>query len=236
MDYHVYTGVTYKKGEFHPTILETGKSYSYGDFEPYGGEVTDENKKNLFLLPEIFEGSDYAGGLCQLSNHKTFMERFKKTEGVYDLHGGFGTYAIAIRADVAESNEEIKEVLSALENYPVMDEDVFREIESEWEIEAMKDIVDDLCRAVHLEELLPNQEELLEDKEAIEQYAWDGIAWLNLEFSHENSSAWLDFKRVQPYVEDRLLIDHCPKPALLISREWSCEEVLTRYEKKLKGE
>jgi hypothetical protein len=232
--FYIFIGEEIKNHVWQDKVLETGKRYPMGDFEAYKGEVTD--KVTLFLLPTEMFGSDYSdGGLAALSNHKAFLEMFGNTEGVYDLYGGFNSYGVAIRADVVENNSEIKIVLDGLEEYPIMDEEVFRKIETEWECAAMKEVVDDLSSKIDLTDLIPDCEKLLENLEAIEQLAWDGVHELNLEFSHESNSAFLNYERVQPYVEDKLLLDHCKDLPLLINREWSCEQTRKLFEEKIKN-
>ena len=233
-EFYVFTGRDYKgAGNWEDSVLETGMSYPYQDFEPYEGEVTD--KKKVFIQPSYMRGSDYSGGLATLSNHNVFLKEFEKVEGVYDLHGAYGGYGIAIRADVAEDNEKIKDVLDGLENYGLIYEEAYSELENKWQQEAMKHVVDDLCGKIDLIDLIPDYEAFLENMEAIEQLAWDGVNELNLGWSIENNSAYLDYEEVMPYVEDRLLIDHCKDLPLLISREWSCEQTKKLFEQKLKG-
>ncbi len=88
-----------------------------------------------FVLPELMSGSDYAGESVTVSNHRVFLDMFKAVPGVFDVYGGAGTYAIAIRRDALD-NEEIADVLRRLEDYPVLDEDDHSYVESEAESEA----------------------------------------------------------------------------------------------------
>jgi hypothetical protein len=143
-----------------------------------------------------------------------------------------GTFAIAVRMDIMEDNPEIKEVLDALESYPALDDEAVSEIESEWETEAMKDIVHSLCNHISLEDYIPDFEP---DSDIISTLALEGIDKLNLHWYHENTSAYLDYKEVQPYVEDMLLIEHCTDLPLLINREWSCKHTNEKFITKLQG-
>jgi len=114
------------------------KRESYGCFH----EVTPEQAKGqvTYLLPDLMSGGDYSNtSLVHKSNHRSFLARFGKVDGVHDLYGGYGTFAIAIRSDVAESNSEIKDVLEGLDNYPLMDEDDHSNLELEAQDEAWKD-------------------------------------------------------------------------------------------------
>jgi|WetSurMetagenome_2_1015567.scaffolds.fasta_scaffold104071_2 hypothetical protein len=240
MDYFKYEGTEIVKGVWQDRILTVGHSYSYGDFVSFNNEVTDEIKKDLFIIPDHLSGSDYSGGSYTVANHKVFLKKFSEVEGVYDLHSGHGTYAIAIRLDVYESNEEIKEVIDALDDYPCIDDEARSEVKRGWQQEAMKDILRDierdLDRSTNLDNYIPNLTDVLEklttDSDALETMAWEAINKHNLDWSYENNSAYLDYERVMPYVEDRLLIDHCPELPLLINREWYCPQTKEMYNAK----
>jgi hypothetical protein len=229
MDLYAFVGTELVNGAWQDRVLEVGGSYFIGDFEAYNGEVTEALRKSLFIQPNLFAGSDYSGGSIERSNHKAFLELYGEVEGVYDIYGGMGTYGVAIRLDVSEDNTEIKELLDSLKNYCLIDEEAHSKMEHEWDCEALKDIVSDLCRNIDLEAYIPDYETLLENEEKIEEYAWDAVRELNLNFVHENNSAYLDYEELKPYVEDILLIEHCTKLPLLINREWACEDNRQKY-------
>ena len=234
MDLYKFTGMQWVNDSWKETPLETGCSYSVADFEGYNGEVTEDLRKSLFLQPELLAGSDYSGGALQMSNSKSFLEKFGDVEGVYEIWGGMGTYGVAVRLDVYEDNKEIKETLDSLDDYPVIDEEALSELENEWDTEQMSEVVSDLCNKIDLETYIPDYEDLLEDTETIEQYAWDAVNNLGIEFTHENNSSYLDPKEVQPYVEDMLLINNCnvKKLPLLINRKWACSETEQMFKDK----
>ena len=229
MDLYKFTGMRMVNNVWEETPLETGFAYSVADFEPYNREVTEDLRKSLFIQPELLAGSDYSGGALQMSNSKSFLEKFGDVEGVYELWGGMGTYGVAIRLDVYEDITEIKETLDGLDEYPVIDEEALSVLENEWDCEAMNDVVSDLCNRIDLEQYIPDYETYLENSDKIEEYAWDAVNNLGIEFTHENNSSYLNYEEVKPYVEDRLLIEHCDKLPLLINREWACEENHQRY-------
>jgi len=226
MNVFTFEGNSYVNGEWVSDTLATGSRCSYGDFKKFSGAVTEDLWKSLYILRDELTGSDYSGGSVQRSNHKVFLEKFKDVEGVHNLYGGMGTYSVTIRLDVYENNSDIKETLDSLEDYPVLDGDVVSAIEHEWEVEDMKDIVHSLCNHINLEDYVPDYEP---DSDKIEALAWEGITNLNLHWAYENTSAYLDYKSVQPYVEDILLIDNCKELPLLINRAWSCEEARRLY-------
>lgn len=232
--YYTFEGTQCIKGVWEPEILKTEHSYSYGDFHEYFGEMTQDLKKSLFIIPDLLSGSDYKGDSVTKSNHRSFLHLFEKVEGVYDLHGGFNTYAVAIRADVAESNLEIKDVLDGLEDYPLINEEDHSDLEIEWQGEAMPYILDDLIHVIDLEEYIPDIKTILEDRETLEYIVWEGINILNLYWESEQTSVFLnDSEKLVPYVEDKLLIDHCKELPLFVSREWSCNKMENEFKAKL---
>jgi len=215
--------------------LVCGGRYSYGDFKPYKGKATEALYKSLFYLSAHLEGSDYSGGSCERSNHRVFLKQFKDTEGVYNVSGGMGTYAVAIRLDVYEHNNEVREVLDSLEDYCVLDEEDLGQLEHEWQCEAMPDILHNLTSKIDLENYLPDFD--IDNEKDLEQIVWDGINECNLNWVHEHNSAYLAPDSVQPYVEDILLLNNCT-PALLprlINRAWSCEKTRSMFQDKMRG-
>jgi gamma-glutamylcyclotransferase (GGCT)/AIG2-like uncharacterized protein YtfP len=168
------------------------------------------------------------------------MKRFKNTEGVYSLFGGYDSYSVAIRVDIYESNEEIKKTIDALEDYPVIDEENLSELENEIENKSLKVYISDnknsIYRHVEREGDIEDIEEIIDtlpDEDYIEQIAWEGISALNLNWSHEQNSAYLsNILQLIQYIEDRLLIDHCKDFPLLINREWACGDTKQKYKDK----
>jgi hypothetical protein len=122
-------------------------SFSYGHAYP--------DAKGAYVLPQFLSGSDYSGGTVTRSNHDVWRERFNEYRGKlwWNLHGGHGTYAIAVPVDLddlaendrgapeetVEAAREMIEVLEGLANYPLIDEDAHSELENENENEAWTD-------------------------------------------------------------------------------------------------
>lgn len=138
---------------------ETWESMLENDNESYGcfKHISDgraeevENLKELYLVPALMTGSDYSGCAVEKSNHRVFLEEFKgididgddsddknfkEANGVINLYGGHGTYAVAIRLDVLKDNEEMQECLKALEDYPLINEDDLSYLEMELQNES----------------------------------------------------------------------------------------------------
>ena len=104
---------------YRGTDIPEGQSrLSYGDLKTlHVLEVTDMD----FLTPDSLSGSDYChSGSVEVSNHRVFLERYGKLPNVYDVYGGMGTFAIAIRLDSV--TPEMIEDLSTMEKCYVLDE------------------------------------------------------------------------------------------------------------------
>lgn len=236
MDLHTFVGTEYIQGTTEDIILEVGGSYSLGDFQAYRGEVTEALKKSLFILPGYMSGSDYSGGILAKCNFETFMKLYDKLEGVYKIYGGYNTYGVAIRLDVYENNENVKETIDKLEEYPIIDEEDYSNLEIQWQEEFISSERDFFCRQIDLEDHIPEIETFLEDEETIEGYMWEAIRDLEMDFSYDDTSAWVDLDKVRPYVEDRLIIEHADKLPLFINRPWTCTVTEQMFKDKLTGD
>lgn len=110
--YYTFDGEQLIKGVWELIILDPGSRISWSDLHPFNGEANEETLKTIYLVPDLLSGGDYSNSSeVQVSNHRSFLKEFKNVEGVYDVWGGFGSFAVAIRADVAESNEQIKSLI-----------------------------------------------------------------------------------------------------------------------------
>ena len=236
---YFYEGYQLINHVWEPIVPQAGDRLSYGDFKaiPKGSyaEAEHSNEAELYIMPEEMSGSDYSGGIASVSNHRVFLKEFGKVEGVYDVYGGYGTYAVAIRADVAEANEEIKSTLAGLTDYPLIDEEDWSNIGAEWQRKAMPDILRNIQRDLNIEEYIEDADRYIENDEILEELVWKAINELNLEWAYEYDSAYLSSDKVLPYIEDRILLQHCNDMPLLINRKWSCNQTQTMYEQKLKG-
>lgn len=236
MDYKSFVGREYASGAWQDTILETGCSYSLGDFEDYRGEVTEALSKSLFILPKLLSGSDYSGGMIERSNFRVFMKDYKEVDGVYEVFGGYGTFGVAIRLDVYNSNSDIKEALDAIEDYPVINDEDLSEMEHDADQILVTMTAKDLPREIDLYKYIPDIDTILEDTDMIETLIWSAVDELNLNFEHENNSSYIrDEGQIQRFVEDSLLINHCTKLPLLINREWITKNLEQQFKDKLSG-
>lgn len=236
MKYKTFEGREYVSGAWQDTFLETGCSYSLGDFQDYRGEVTEALQKSLFILPDLLSGSDYSGGMIERSNFRVFLKEYKEVDGVYEIFGGYGTFGIAIRLDVYNSNEDIKDTINAIDDYPVIDDENLSEMEHDADQILVTETAKDLPREIDLEKYIPDIDTILEDTDMIEELIWSAVSDLDLNFEHENNSSYIqDEGKIQRFVEDSLLIKHCTKLPLLINREWVSETLEQEFKDKLSG-
>jgi hypothetical protein len=110
----------------------------YGDLKDFKGEP----QANDFIMPKLCTGSDYAGDSVTVANHRAFLALFGTIAGVFDVYGGYSTYAVAIRLDAV--TEDMLEVFAALQDYPLINEETHSEVEMEaedasWECYARDD-------------------------------------------------------------------------------------------------
>lgn len=106
----------------------------YGDMEPLIGQKAEPPEGTVWYEVQHCGGSDYSGGICNRSNHQSFLEMFGGRPGVLDSYGGYGTYAIFLRADV--DDEEILDCLRGLADYPLIDDEALSALEVQMSNEA----------------------------------------------------------------------------------------------------
>jgi hypothetical protein len=232
MDTYVYIGAEDKPP----------KRLSYGDFDraPAGTE------EPVYIFPSLLGGGDHAGtGLENASNHRVFWKRFRRVAGVHNLYGGYGTFAIAIRKDVAESKEAIRETLADLEEYPLISEEDHSMLEMEetrksWEDWGRSGFIHDLTKALNLEE--DSLEEILkqlfpEDTDPISTLFNECAEDANEYWRDDNGSMYIDIEKIVPYAGDRILLHTTPQHdlPLLIGRKWSSSKYHIEFEAKLKA-
>lgn len=138
---------------------------SYGDIK---------HKKDLYHIVPLAEisyatGSDYSGGLVTRSNYLVIEQMAEEDEDLADFlvftYGGYGTYGVFIRLDLDdEVPDELIDVVSALSDYPLLDDDHHSNLEIEAEDEAWSDWGrSDFHRALEKSHLALDHEEIIED-------------------------------------------------------------------------
>ena len=181
---------SWKDGE--PTDLARLR---YGDLKPL--ESYDKPRPMDFLTPGILSGSDYcSSGSVEVSNHRVWLERYGKLPNVYDVYGGYGTFAVAIRLD--SLTPEMIEDLNALADYPLLDEEDHSEVETEAEQESWENCYrSDFTKA--LAQKFPNLEDVIEDlsTENVDTLFYALMERTNTYCEHESgNNAYVDLDRV----------------------------------------
>jgi hypothetical protein len=111
--------------------LKKYSSFSYGKL--HNDKVSWRNNVEV-IVPRYTSGSDYSGCSVERSNYNTIEKEFGERDDVFTLYDGYGTYAIAILASC--DCKELAETIESLHDYPVIDEDDLRELETELKYEA----------------------------------------------------------------------------------------------------
>ena len=240
MNYYIYTGREYHNGVWSDRILEKGDSISWSDLDPTQCPE-GHDKKDIYAVPELMSGGDYANSsTVEVSNHRVFLEEFKDLEGVHEVWGGYGSFAVAIRVDVLENNEEIIDTLNGLENYPVINDEDLSNLENEKSEEAWNDWAESDMRR-----LLRDSHDLL-DEDFIEDYDREDFKYLFYQCSEEAGEYWeaesggsmyIRLESIAPYMRDRLLLAKIPDKdlPLLVSHTWVSKKALEEFQNKLKG-
>lgn len=132
-----------------------GEDVGYSTYK-FGKAATGEPQ---WYEVEYATGSDYNGGTVELSNYKVLEEMLaehhpedQKPVCWVRASGGHGTFSIAVLWE--ELDDEVKEALAGLEDYPLLDEEALSGLESELEDEAWenyyrKDFEDAVVKAVN---------------------------------------------------------------------------------------
>ena len=210
-----------------------GKKESYGDFEAC--EEKNANGRPLYMLPGLLTGSDYSNtNLVHVANFNSFLKTFRRVNGVVELYGGYGTFAVAVRKDVYEENEDVRQTLDALEEYPLLDE----EEHSKLEVEAQDEAWDDFARRDFLEGI----QKVIEDYEPDDDFRSffeECREEVNEYWENESSdSMFIRTEKIISYAVDQLLLQRTAPEDLptLMGRTWSTRGLANEFERRLKGE
>lgn len=115
----------------------------------YGNIKKDKNGQ--FMEVPYSTYSDYSGGTVERSNCRTFLDMFKEfgQKDLWEIYGGYSTTGVLIRLSLYQDNEEVKDVIDGLFNYPLINEDDLSELEIEienevWDSWIKSDLVNEL--------------------------------------------------------------------------------------------
>lgn len=101
-----------------------------------------DRKDGRYLLPALLSGSDYSGSLVERSNYDKWQELYADGQDVWWTHtpGGHGTFGVLIDMQGVpdDISRDVAELLNALNDYPLADEELHSEMEMEAQEEAWR--------------------------------------------------------------------------------------------------
>jgi hypothetical protein len=169
--------------------LYYGHLYTY---HPYRRDIPE----TLVCVVDFATYSDYSGSLVEKSNCRYFLENFP--DDVIRTYGGHGTEGIALNPH--KVTEEVYEALCALENYPLLDD----ELHSELETEAVDEAWESWCRADFIkavEKLLKVEINEGQEGKVYELFCYateeTNEYWVN----EQGDQMWINAKRVAKCLE-----------------------------------
>lgn len=121
---------------------------------------------------------DYCGnGLVGKANYKFCKKELKKYKGFHDYSGGYGAYCIGyVESELTvKGKQALEDILSSLEKYPLLDDDLYYQLEEEAKQkfidETIKEYtrkIDNTLNIVKLEFELPEEE-----KEYVREFIYE---------------------------------------------------------------
>lgn len=202
--------------------LKPKSSISYSDLNRTN-EIPCKNTLELFYsMPDTLSGSDYSGSMYNESNHRVFLAEHGDVPGIYDVWGGYGSFGVAIRLD-ALTNEDIKRDLETMEEYGILSDEDYYElqngyIKTNWEEYVRDDFLKQIRKSdSFLSDLKISKPKLLE----LFQECTDetGEAW-EKEGPHQ---VFISLDKIVPVARDMLLARKTPvkRLPLLLVHEWA---------------
>lgn len=174
-------------------VPEPDSGVSWSDVKDSWRNLDEEPEHCWYEVPYTSHG-DYVGGAVEESNYNELLEMCKQADQPYAIAiGDFGSRALFIRDDA--DDDELLRVIRKLDDYPVVDEEAWSEVEREREEEAWdnwvrSDFVHELTKHFDLEEWEPTDEESAELFERLRERA--NVYWV-----HETGdSVFIDLKRI----------------------------------------
>jgi hypothetical protein len=141
--------------------MSTACMNGYNVFEFTGKKVflgnTESNNNGAFLEVPYTTYSDYLGGTVERSNNEVFLNRFGHLDGVYTLCGAGTVRSVLISRELYNTNNEIRDLIKGLEEYPALDDENLSKVENElfeesWEDWIRADLITELKKQGKIEE------------------------------------------------------------------------------------
>jgi oligoribonuclease NrnB/cAMP/cGMP phosphodiesterase (DHH superfamily) len=128
---------------------------------PYWEHTKDKSEATHFTH-NLFTSGDYCGSMVEKANRQVILEDSKLCErlGIESLLEDYSTETLIFPIAALE-DEELKDILKKLEDYPLLDEDLHSELERELEQECF-DLFGRHDFKEHLVTLFPDLEEKIE--------------------------------------------------------------------------
>lgn len=133
-------------------VARANGSASYGDFDSadwpesaasYLDALSDDilESGDLYFYVPYATGSDLSGSTVEAANYKWFVEEHGNEDWIHEVYGGHNTYAFAIGltgllACDEDTFDEICEAIEGLADYPLIDDQLLHEVESDGSDEA----------------------------------------------------------------------------------------------------
>lgn len=148
------------------------------------------------IIPET-EGSDYSGSSVTRANYEWFLDNHSKDDDLAEVTGWFCGYGIAIKSD--SQDPDLREIIDALSEYPVICEDTWARVEARWISEALDSgILSDFVREV---ERITDHEDIFDEISqdlALEIFEASRVI-SGEEWRFEHAGAFIDVSRVAQF-------------------------------------
>ncbi len=84
-----------------------------------------------FYHPKYLDSGDYNGSLTNVSNREILLKEFGHLNGIYEIYGSYSYKSLVIQLDILNSNQELQEMIFALENYASLSDENASRLEEE---------------------------------------------------------------------------------------------------------
>jgi len=119
MECYRFESYVYKTGQYD-TVPESGQNVSWQDLT--------QDKAGQYAIMDFMSYGDYVGTMIERSNCECFLEEHESNPLIWRVTGGYSSNAVLIHISLLE-NDEIKDIIEFLSDYPVYDDDHFSNLE-----------------------------------------------------------------------------------------------------------
>ncbi len=172
-----------------------------------------DSNGNYFEFPCTLWG-DYCGDIVGRANYKYMEDNYSTNPLVFFLTGGYSSHIIVCHVSLLD-NEEIKDILDGLDDYPLINDEHMSNIEMEEEDSAWESwIKGDLIRALDDRNIQYNEESLYDDYRFI-------LDDNNIDGHMESAVSWyVDINRIA----DNWNFKECPSCNKRLHHWESCDD------------